>query len=66
MGRFGGMLCPLVAVTLVHGCHITASIFLFETVIFVSGVCVVLFPFETKGCELSDDVSELNQEVELA
>ena len=51
------MLCPLVAVGLVHGCHQTASIVLFEIVIFFSGICVVLFPFETKGRELSDTVS---------
>ncbi|CAB4272108.1 unnamed protein product [Prunus armeniaca] len=57
MGRIGGMICPLVAVGLVHGCHQTASILLFEIVIFLSGVCVLLFPFETKGRELSDTVS---------
>ncbi|KAM5579773.1 organic cation/carnitine transporter 7 [Rosa sericea] len=57
MGRIGGMVCPLVAVALVDGCHQTASILLFEAVIFLSGICVVLFPFETKGRELSDSVS---------
>ncbi|BBG98703.1 Major facilitator superfamily protein [Prunus dulcis] len=57
MGRIGGVICPLVAVGLVHGCHQTASILLFEIVIFLSGVCVLLFPFETKGRELSDTVS---------
>ncbi|XP_062157336.1 organic cation/carnitine transporter 7-like [Alnus glutinosa] len=57
MGRIGGMICPLVAVGLVQGCHETASIVLFEIVIFLSGICVVLFPFETKGRELSDSVS---------
>lgn len=56
-GRIGGMICPLVAVSLVHGCHTTASILLFELVILVSGICVMLFPFETAGCELSDDIS---------
>ncbi|MBA0569155.1 hypothetical protein Golob_006610, partial [Gossypium lobatum] len=30
MGRIGGMVCPLVAVGLVHGCHQTAAIMLFE------------------------------------
>ncbi|CAO2824577.1 unnamed protein product [Amaranthus hypochondriacus] len=65
MGRFGGMSCPLVAVSLVHGCHRTAAILLFEIIIFVSGVCVMLFPFETSGRELSDEVSDINREVEL-
>ncbi|CAN6701417.1 unnamed protein product [Malus baccata var. baccata] len=58
MGRIGGMLCPLVAVGLVHGCHQTASILLFEIIIFLSGICVLIFPFETKGLELSDTISD--------
>ena len=53
------------AVSLVHGCHRTAAILLFVTIIFVSGVCVLLFPFETSGRELSDEVSDINREVEL-
>ncbi|XP_050380941.1 organic cation/carnitine transporter 7 isoform X2 [Argentina anserina] len=57
MGRIGGMACPLVAVALVHGCHQTSSILLFEVVILLSGICVMFFPFETKGRELSDSVS---------
>ncbi|KAA8541508.1 hypothetical protein F0562_022660 [Nyssa sinensis] len=61
VGRIGGMICPLVAVGLVHGCHQTAAIVLFEIVIFLSGICVVLFPFETKGRELSDSVSSSKQ-----
>ena len=39
----------------VHDCHQTAPIVLFEILIF-SCICVVPFPFETKGCELSDTV----------
>ncbi|KAD6454852.1 hypothetical protein E3N88_09558 [Mikania micrantha] len=54
VGRIGGMTCPLVAVGLIHGCHQTAAIILFEFVIFASGVCVLLFPFETSGRELTD------------
>ncbi|KAL2932876.1 Organic cation/carnitine transporter 7 [Bienertia sinuspersici] len=65
MGRIGGMTCPLVAVSLVHGCHRTAAILLFEAIIFVSGVCVLFFPFETSGRELTDDVSDMKPEVEL-
>ncbi|KAF8407375.1 hypothetical protein HHK36_006506 [Tetracentron sinense] len=61
VGRIGGMICPLVAVGLVHGCHQTAAIVLFEIVIFLSGVCVLFFPFETKGRELSDSVSNSKQ-----
>lgn len=66
MGRIGGMICPLVAVSLVHGCHQTASIILFEIVIFFSGICVVFFPFETKGRDLSDTVSSPKDINELA
>ncbi|PIA51593.1 hypothetical protein AQUCO_01100444v1 [Aquilegia coerulea] len=61
MGRIGGMVCPLVAVGLVHGCHQTAAILLFELIIFFSGVAVLFFPFETKGRVLSDSVSEIKQ-----
>ena len=50
------MLCPLVAVGSVHDCHQTATIVLFEIVIFL-GICVLPFPFETKGCEWSETVS---------
>ncbi|XP_031376096.1 organic cation/carnitine transporter 7 [Punica granatum] len=57
MGRIGGMICPLVAVALVHGCHQTASILLFEAVILMSGICVLLFPVETKGRDLTDSVA---------
>ncbi|KAL1204844.1 Organic cation/carnitine transporter 7 [Cardamine amara subsp. amara] len=57
VGRIGGVLCPLVAVGLVHGCHQTIAVLLFEIVIFVSGVCVCLFPFETSGRDLTDSIS---------
>ncbi|KAM7262231.1 hypothetical protein ACFE04_021308 [Oxalis oulophora] len=58
MGRIGGMICPMVAVGLVHGCHQTIAILMFEFVILASGICVLFFPFETKGRELSDSVYE--------
>ncbi|CBI18371.3 hypothetical protein VitviT2T_014462 [Vitis vinifera] len=61
VGRIGGMLCPLVAVGLVHGCHQAAAVILFEIVIFISGICVILFPFETKGRELKDTLSSSEQ-----
>uniref|UniRef100_A0A7N0V9H1 Major facilitator superfamily (MFS) profile domain-containing protein n=2 Tax=Kalanchoe fedtschenkoi TaxID=63787 RepID=A0A7N0V9H1_KALFE len=57
VGRIGGMVCPLVAVGLVHGCHQAASIVLFEVVVFCAGICVMMFPFETRGQELSDSLS---------
>uniref|UniRef100_A0A5B7AYI0 Putative General substrate transporter n=2 Tax=Davidia involucrata TaxID=16924 RepID=A0A5B7AYI0_DAVIN len=60
MGRIGGMICPLVAVGLVRGCHQTAAITLFEVVIVLSGLCVLFFPFETKGRELTDSVPVSN------
>lgn len=57
VGRIGGMICPLVAVGLVHGCKQNTAVFLFESIVFVSGICVYLLPFETKGLELSNNVS---------
>ncbi|CAA2977566.1 organic cation carnitine transporter 7-like [Olea europaea subsp. europaea] len=57
VGRIGGMICPLVSVGLVHGCHQTVAIFLFECIIIVSGISVLLFPFETRGRQLRDNVA---------
>ncbi|KAG5535880.1 hypothetical protein RHGRI_023601 [Rhododendron griersonianum] len=57
VGRIGGMICPLVAVGLVTGCHQTASILLFEAVMVVSGVSVMLLPLETNGRDLTDIVA---------
>ncbi|KAG8043400.1 hypothetical protein GUJ93_ZPchr0458g22373 [Zizania palustris] len=57
VGRIGGILCPLVAVALVHSCRQTTAILLFELVIFLSGLAVSFFPFETKGCRLNDTAS---------
>ncbi|GFY80563.1 major facilitator superfamily protein [Actinidia rufa] len=56
VGRIGGMVCPLVAVGLVSGCHQTAAVLLFEAVMIVSGFCVMLLPLETKGRKLTDTV----------
>lgn len=61
VGRIGGMLCPLVAVSLVHGCHQTVAVLLFEFVALLSGICVMFFPIETMGQELQDTVSSLKQ-----
>lgn len=57
VGRIGGMICPVVAVGLVNGCHVKEAIILFEVVIAISVVSVLLFPFETKGRELSDSIA---------
>ncbi|KAG6766622.1 hypothetical protein POTOM_027790 [Populus tomentosa] len=62
MGRVGGMICPLVAVSLVQGCHQTAALVLFVCVMFVAGCCVMLFPHETKGLELTESVSSTKNE----
>ncbi|PKU72309.1 organic cation/carnitine transporter 7 [Dendrobium catenatum] len=55
-GKIGGIICPIVAVGLVDDCHLLAAVLLFEGVIFLTGLAVILFPFETKGCELKDSV----------
>jgi hypothetical protein len=38
----------------VHNCQQTAAILLFELVVFLSGMAVMFFPFETKGSRLND------------
>ncbi|KAL8466588.1 hypothetical protein ACS0TY_035591 [Phlomoides rotata] len=65
VGRIGGIVCPLVAVGLIHGCKQSVAIFLFESIIFVSGVCVWLLPFETGGLELSNSLSSEKQNIPL-
>lgn len=57
VGRIAGMICPLVAVELVSGCHQIGAISLFEIAIILSGISVLLFPIETKGRKLSDIVT---------
>ncbi|KAL8040120.1 hypothetical protein ABFX02_10G078200 [Erythranthe guttata] len=60
VGRIAGMICPLVAVGLVSGCHQMAAVSLFEVVIIMSGISVLFFPVETKGRKLSDIVDVNN------
>lgn len=62
MGRIGGVVCPLVAVSLVQGCHQTAAVLLFVGIIFVAGICVLLFPYDTKGLELTESISSTKHE----
>ncbi|XP_021657245.2 organic cation/carnitine transporter 7 isoform X2 [Hevea brasiliensis] len=57
IGRIGGMVCPLVAVALTSSCHLKEAIILFEVVIAVTVTCILLFPFETSGRELSDSIA---------
>jgi len=57
IARFGGILCPLVAVGLVHACHQTAAIVVFITVMLVSAIAVSYFPLETSGRKLSDHIA---------
>ncbi|KAG8376297.1 hypothetical protein BUALT_Bualt09G0048600 [Buddleja alternifolia] len=54
VGRIGGMICPLVAVGLVRGCHQTLAVIMFGILILLSGISVIFFPFETKGRGLTD------------
>lgn len=56
IGRIGGMVCPLVAVGLAGGCNQMVAVVVFEIMIVLSGLSVVLFPFETQGKELADHV----------
>ncbi|KAJ4805526.1 Synaptic vesicle 2-related protein [Rhynchospora pubera] len=56
VARFGGILCPLVAVTMVHSCHQSLAILIFELVMFLTGVAIFFFPFDTSGRRLSDHV----------
>ncbi|KAJ0090865.1 hypothetical protein Patl1_14005 [Pistacia atlantica] len=56
VGIVGGMICPLVAVALVTGCHQTAAVILLEILTVLSIVCVLLLPFETRGRELADSL----------
>ncbi|XP_023739636.1 organic cation/carnitine transporter 7 isoform X1 [Lactuca sativa] len=58
IGRTGGMVCPIIAIGLVANCNQTLAIMLFEVAILVSGLSVVMLPFETKGMELIDDVEQ--------
>ncbi|GKB57630.1 organic cation/carnitine transporter 7 [Tanacetum coccineum] len=56
VGRVEGMICPLVAIYLVDGCHQMIVIVLFEILIILLGLCVMFFPHETMARELADTV----------
>ncbi|GJU16427.1 organic cation/carnitine transporter 7-like protein [Tanacetum coccineum] len=65
IGRIGGMVCPLVAVGMGSNCHQTLPVVLFEVIILLSGLTVMLLPFETSGKELSDTLDLPVQHVEV-
>ncbi|GAA0185373.1 secondary carrier transporter [Lithospermum erythrorhizon] len=65
VGRIGGMLCPLVAVGLIHGCHQTIAVLLFESVVLIAGFAVLSFPFETQGRDLNDTLSSKEETTEI-
>lgn len=65
IGRIGGMVCPLIAVGMGSSCHQTLPVILFEVTILLSGLCVVLLPFETKGRELADIIDSPLQHAQL-
>ncbi|GAA0158563.1 secondary carrier transporter [Lithospermum erythrorhizon] len=52
IGNIGGVVCPLIAIVLVEGCHQGASVSLFEFVILLMIVSVLMIPVETSGREL--------------
>jgi nitrate/nitrite transporter NarK len=52
IGRLGGMLCPIAAVSLVENCQQTEAILLFDLIIFAAGLATTLFSLETKGQDL--------------
>ncbi|PWA54795.1 General substrate transporter [Artemisia annua] len=56
VGKIGGMVCPLIAVGMGSGCHQTLPVILFEVTILLSGLSILLLPFETKGKELTDNI----------
>ncbi|KAL6601563.1 hypothetical protein ACP70R_044783 [Stipagrostis hirtigluma subsp. patula] len=57
IARLGGIVCPLVAVGLVHACHRMVAILIFVMVILVSAVVVSYFPLETSGQKLTDHIA---------
>uniref|UniRef100_A0A2P2P6G1 Uncharacterized protein n=1 Tax=Rhizophora mucronata TaxID=61149 RepID=A0A2P2P6G1_RHIMU len=62
MARIGGMLCPLVAVSLVQGCHQAAAVALFVGVVFVAGICTIFFPYDTMGRDLMERMPGAKEE----
>ncbi|CAN6310109.1 unnamed protein product [Urochloa humidicola] len=49
IGRVGGVVCPVVAVAMLRGCHQMGALVVFEVVLCVAAVACMFFPVETKG-----------------
>ncbi|CAM6017667.1 unnamed protein product [Sphagnum balticum] len=55
-GRLGGFLCPFVAVGLVESGHRVVAVSLFALVPLLTSIATFLFPVETQGQRLADDI----------
>ncbi|XP_024403195.1 organic cation/carnitine transporter 7 [Physcomitrium patens] len=55
-GRIGGFLCPFVAIEMMKNGHRILSVTLFSTVPLIASIATLLFPVETKGLRLPDDI----------
>jgi MFS family permease len=52
IGRVGGVVCPMIAVAMLRGCHQMQAIMVFELVLFLAGMACIFFPVETKGRDM--------------
>ncbi|GJN23982.1 hypothetical protein PR202_gb11686 [Eleusine coracana subsp. coracana] len=52
IGRIGGVVCPIIAVAMLRGCHQMEAIMVFELVLFLAGITCMFFPVETKGRDM--------------
>jgi MFS family permease len=52
IGKIGGIVCPLIAVGMLHSCHQMEAVVVFELVLGFAAVACILFPVETKGREM--------------
>ncbi|KAG0568457.1 hypothetical protein KC19_6G020900 [Ceratodon purpureus] len=55
-GRVGGFLCPFVAIQMMNNGHRILSVTLFSAVPLITSIATLLFPVETKGLRLADDI----------
>ncbi|XP_024368939.1 organic cation/carnitine transporter 7 [Physcomitrium patens] len=55
-GRIGGFLCPFVAIEMMKNGHRVLSVLLFVAVPLIASMATLLFPIETKGIRLADDI----------
>ncbi|KAK3149919.1 hypothetical protein QOZ80_3AG0224730 [Eleusine coracana subsp. coracana] len=52
IGRIGGVVCPIIAVAMLRGCHQMEAIMVFELVLVLAGITCMFFPVETKGRDM--------------